>query len=62
MGNPYIIDKVMVTLTIMLFVLIVADIFSSVKQIDRCEENNAVVVKSIGKYVCIKNTAITEVN
>lgn len=62
MGKPYIIDKVMVTLTVMLFVLIGADIFSSVKQIDKCEENNAMAVKSIGKYVCVKNTAITEVN
>lgn len=62
MGNPYIIDKVMITLSIMLFVLIGADIYKTSSSIDKCNDNNAVAVKAVGRYVCVKNTAITEVN
>lgn len=61
MGNPFIFDKVMITLSVMLFVLIGADVYETASSIDRCKDNNAVAVKSVGGYVCVKNTAITEV-
>lgn len=61
MGNPHIFDKVMITLSFMLFVLIGADVYKTVSSMEKCEDNNAVAVKSVGGYVCVKNTAITEV-
>lgn len=64
MGNPYVIYKVGITI---LFMLIAYSIYQDIIRVDECEKNNAVAVKShwyqkSGKgYVCIKNTAITEV-
>jgi len=62
MGNPFVIDKVMITLTVMLFVLIGSDVYKTASNINKCKDNNAVAVKAVGGYVCVKNTAITEVN
>lgn len=62
MDKANIFEKVLTTLIIIFLILSVLPVASNLKMIDKCKDNNAVAVKTVTGYVCVRNTAITEVN